>query len=191
MKETFGLHRYQFTKGKWALLGAAAIMVGLGLTLSWKGSTGSSAAPGTLGMSAQKSTTSPSPFGNSFAESRPTTPSTQPTATAPATEGVGSPEFSAFLVKGGFGAFIGFAIGFAIRSFLRLAVVMIGFYLLTLTILSYLGWVEIHWDVIQNQFNHSITTLGQQFSSFKAFLTGAIPSSGMAAVGLSIGLRKR
>jgi uncharacterized membrane protein (Fun14 family) len=94
-------------------------------------------------------------------------------------------------VKGGFGLFVGFAIGFAIRAFIKLATVIIGFYLLTLTMLAYAGWVEIHWDIMEGQFNGLISNLGAQFESFKAFLTGSIPSSGLTAAGLAGGLRQK
>tara|TARA_Y100001934_G_C12351295_1_gene775510 strand:+ start:1076 stop:1720 length:645 start_codon:yes stop_codon:yes gene_type:complete len=62
----------------------------------------------------------------------------QPTP-APDT-GLGLADFSKLFVKGGFGLFVGFAIGLAIRAFIKLAVVITGFYLLTLTILSHAEW---------------------------------------------------
>jgi uncharacterized membrane protein (Fun14 family) len=87
--------------------------------------------------------------------------------------------------------FIGFAIGFAVRAFLRLAIVIIGFYLLVLSMMAYVGWIEIHWNLMENQFTNLISSLAAQFESFKTFLTGAIPASGLTAAGFAIGLRRK
>ena len=181
MKETFGLNSYRFTRGKWILLAVATLMVAAGVLLG-KRSTGGTG--GTLAGGKPNSL-----LGSSFAGSRLAADGTA-MATTPA-DGADARAVSVFLVKGGFGAFIGFAIGFAIRSFVRLAVVMLGVYFLALMFMSHAGWVEIHWSLMQDQFNRSVATLGEQFTSFKAFLTGAIPSSSMGALGLAWGLRRR
>lgn len=189
ISETFGLHQYHFTKGKWLLLAVAALMVGLGVTFSRSvgagppPDSGSDAAP----VSRQAS---PADFlNNSFAESSPSPSESDASRQQPAGSVLAA--FSPFFVKGGFGIFIGFALGFAVRSFIRLATVILGFYFLALTLMAYAGWVEIRWDLMQEQFNHSINSLGEQLTSFQAFLTGAIPATGMTGLGLAFGLRKR
>ncbi|MBM3879174.1 MAG: hypothetical protein FJ387_05575 [Verrucomicrobia bacterium] len=185
VSQTFGLDQYRFTKGKWLLLAAAGLMVVLGLAFGPARSTpaeaGSASADTGAGLSASDL------LGSSFAEAPRT-----PRANAPDNSSAPGmlPEVSAFLVKGGFGLFVGFAIGFAIRSFVRLALVLAGCYLLLLSLMAYAGWVEIHWDAMQAQFDRSVTTLGEEFTSFKAFLSGAVPASGMTALGLTFGLRK-
>jgi len=87
--------------------------------------------------------------------------------------------------------FIGFAIGYALRAFLRLGVVITGFYLLVLSMMAYVGWIEIHWNLMENQFTQFLSSLGSQFTSFRTFLTGAIPASGLTAVGFTVGLRRK
>ena len=87
--------------------------------------------------------------------------------------------------------FLGFAIGYAIRAFLRLATVIIGVYFLVLTLMAWAGWVEVHWGVIEGQFNQAVSNLQHQFASFKAFLMGSIPSAGLGAAGLASGLRQK
>jgi uncharacterized membrane protein (Fun14 family) len=115
----------------------------------------------------------------------------EPDAADSRDESFGLRDVSPFLVKGGFGLFIGFAIGFAMRAFLRLAVLIIGFYFLVLAIMAYAGWIEIHWSLMEDQFSHLLSSLRGQFDSFKAFLTGAIPASTLTAVGFAVGLRRK
>ncbi len=209
MRETFGLDQYRFTRGKSAVLGISVAMMILGLILSATSKNEAHLAASTA--------VTPVPTGNSggspasdgmmttFADGGgvslpipgltnafPDIPGPgSPPSDAAADPGVGTRDVSKTLVKGGFGMFMGFAIGFAIRAFVKLATVIIGFYFLTLTMLAYLGWIEIHWSVIESQTNGLITNLGAQFESFKTFLTGSIPSGGASAVGLAMGLRKK
>jgi uncharacterized membrane protein (Fun14 family) len=186
MAETFGLHTYQFTKAKWMILAVATTMIGLGLFLSLGGSSSASGRPIEAGAESQAEG---GILGSSFAESRGN--QAIPPSAAVEEQGRAVSVLSPFLLKGGFGMFIGFAIGFALRAFLRLAVVLLGCYLVSLALLAYLGWIEVHWNVMEDQFTRSLTTLGEQFTSFQAFLTGAVPASGMTALGLAVGLRKR
>lgn len=100
-------------------------------------------------------------------------------------------QWSPSMVRGGFSMFIGFAIGYAIRAFLRLAIIIVGAFFIVLTLMAWAGWVEIHWTVIEGQFNHMISNLETQFASFKAFLMGSIPSAGLGTAGLASGLRQK
>ena len=100
-------------------------------------------------------------------------------------------QWSPSLVRGGFSMFVGFAIGYAIRAFLRLATIIVGAYFLVLTLMAWAGWVEIHWSVIEGQFDQMVSNLETQFASFKAFLMGSIPSAGLGAAGLASGLRQK
>ena len=209
MRETFGLDQYQFTLGKWIVLLSSIGMMVAGLILSATSDPEPefAARSTTVTGQAPAGMDEPDPDGlmNSFADNGGLKlpipdltngfpdipePGSAPDE-SPADTSIGSRDFSKLFVKGGFGMFMGFAIGFAIRAFVKLATVIVGFYFLTLVMLSYLGWIEIHWHVIEGQFNGLVTNLGAQFESFKAFLTGSIPSSGAAATGLAMGLRKK
>lgn len=217
MRETFGLNRYHFTRGKIILLVAAGIMVlvGAGLAMvagdppavkSGSGDSSVVTSPGTASGTPTKSTSSSSSLvGNSFTQSgssfapstsNSTTTSEEPPVNDSSTlddleRALGSGDFSQLFVNGGFGLFAGFAIGFALRAFFRLAMVITGAYLIALIMMSHAGWVEIHWEVIEAQFNGLAANIGEQFESFKTFITGAIPGGGMTAVGLAMGLRQK
>lgn len=202
MRETFGLDQYQFTLGKWiVVIVGAVLMVGGGVIGLISEPEPEPTATVTKTSTPDTATAMADGLMNSLTDgggiSLPipgltnAVPDMPEPASTPVDDSIGSRDVSKMAVKGGFGLFMGFAIGFAIRAFLRLAAVIVGFYFLTLTVLAYLGWIEIHWHVIEGQANGLIGNLGAQFESFKAFLTGSIPSSGAAATGLAIGLKKK
>ena len=190
--ESFGLNRYHFTAPKILLIVAALAMIIVGLYGS-SGQDNTKNASRTTQSTGQRTL---SPSGTSslvqpFVEAFPSnTPSTQ-AATSSTEERTMLEQWSPSLVRGGFTMFLGFAIGYAIRAFLRLATVIVGAYFLVLTLMAWAGWVEIHWEVIEGQFDQMVTSLETQFASFKAFLMGSIPSAGLGAAGLASGLRQK
>lgn len=212
MRETFGLNEYKFTRGKWIILIASVAMMVIGMLLAATSKEQTASLDASTAVSRPNdivpdTPASPAADGmmNTFADDGgfslpipgltngfPDIP--EPASTPPDTmtdPNLGSRDFSTLFVKGGFGLFMGFAIGFAVRAFIKLATVIIGFYFLTLIMMSYMGWIEIHWHIIEGQFDGLVSNLGAQFQSFKAFLTGGIPSGGAAATGLAMGLRKQ
>lgn len=209
MRETFGLDQYEFTRGKWIVIGLSVALMAVGVILSATSkeetqlakATSVSHNPGGNSGTSSGSDGMMTTFGDGGGISLPIPgltnvfPEIPEPASAPTTEetdqSIGTRDLSKTMVKGGFGMFMGFAIGFAIRAFVKLATVIIGFYFLTLTMLAYMGWIEIHWHIIEGQTNGLITNLGAQFESFKTFLTGSIPSGGASAAGLAMGLRKK
>jgi uncharacterized membrane protein (Fun14 family) len=201
VRESLGLERHPLTRGKIILLIVAALMVALGAGLAFQAPEPEPVvAERHSPISPDDGTTSPDSsdglLGSGFAESRPGDPrSDGEPSDAPDQAGKDAPlglhDLSPFMLKGGFGLFLGFSIGFAVRAFLRLATIIAGFYLFLLVLMAYAGWVEVRWDLISDQFSHFASSLGSQLTSLKAFLTGAIPASGMTLAGLAIGVRKK
>ena len=196
IRQSLGLDRHPLTRLKAVALVAAILMMVGGAVIAFTVDRPETPAA----TAASRSASTPSGgglLGNSFGESRPVAPTPSAgTATDAKPEGgnedaLGLHDLSPFMLKGGFGLFIGFAMGFAVRAFLRLAMVIVGFYCLLLTMMAYLGWVEVHWNLMENQFTQFTTLLSSQLQSFKSFLTGAIPALGMTAGGFLVGLRRR
>lgn len=187
LRQALGVDRHPLTAVKWAWIAIAGVMILLGafLAASSPSDANSGAPDGESGKGL--------PFsGTSFTQSSGSGEEGGSGETENADDnGVGLKDLSPTFLKGGFGMFVGFAIGFAIRAFLRLAVLIVGVYMLALTLMAYAGWVEIHWDVMGDQFDQLVENLDAQFKSFKAFLTGSIPTSGMAALGFFVGLKKK
>jgi uncharacterized membrane protein (Fun14 family) len=195
LRQSLGLDRHPLTRAKIIALGIALLMMGLGVVLALTTDRAEESAPPTR-VASDESRPDIGLLGPGFAPTRSPSGGQGPVAEridAPDAVGdsLGMGDLSPFMVKGGFGLFMGFAIGFAIRAFLRLAIVIIGFYLLVLTMLAHVGWVEIHWNLLEHQFGHFLSSVGGQFESFKTFLTGAIPASGLTVAGFAIGLRRR
>lgn len=100
-------------------------------------------------------------------------------------------EWSPPLIRGGFGFFVGFAVGLVLRIFLRVSIVVVGLNLLMLFGLSYAGWLEVRWDMIDAQATEWWISLEDQLSQFKTFIAGSLPTVGLSGVGLFTGFRKR
>ncbi len=95
------------------------------------------------------------------------------------------------MLRGGFGLAAGFCIGLAMRVFLRLAAIFVGFNLVLLGFFSYIGWVEVKWDTMQSQIDPILNDLGNEFASFRVFLQGIFPSAGLFGAGMFTGLKKK
>lgn len=196
IRQSLGLDRHPLTRAKTVALVLAALMMVAGAAIAFTVDR-PDASPASSASSTASAPSSRGLLGNSFAESRsgPATPSGEtPTGTASEAtnaDALGLHDLSPFMLKGGFGLFIGFAMGFAVRAFLRLAFVIIGFYCLLLTMMAYLGWVEVHWNLMENQFTQFTSLLSSELQSFRSFLTGAIPALGLTAGGFFVGLRRK
>jgi len=86
---------------------------------------------------------------------------------------------------------VAFAIGVALRTFMKLTMVVLGVVALAIFGLQKAGIVgQIDWTVAQGHWDTLTTNIGQQFESFKTFVTGSLPSAGAGTVGLVSGFRK-
>jgi uncharacterized membrane protein (Fun14 family) len=101
------------------------------------------------------------------------------------------PLLSPALLRGGVGFFVGFALGFVLRSLYKLSLAFMGLLFLVLFGLSYINFITVHWDTIQTQFDQWGITLQRQFENFKTFVLGALPSAGLTAVGLLAGFKRK
>jgi uncharacterized membrane protein (Fun14 family) len=99
--------------------------------------------------------------------------------------------WSPVLFKTGFSFFIAFTIGFALRSFLRIALVAVGLLALAVFGLQYAGLLNVDWAAMSERWDGLLAWLGPQVSSFQAFITGQLPSAATATAGLYAGWRSR
>lgn len=99
--------------------------------------------------------------------------------------------WSPAIFRTGFGFFLAFAVGYAIRSLMKITLVAIGLFALALFGLDYAGIVEIRWAMMQSHSDEVGSWLGQQVSSFQAFVTGYLPATGASIAGLAAGLNRR
>lgn len=100
-------------------------------------------------------------------------------------------DWSPTLVKGGFGLLVGFCVGYALRTFAKLAALFFGLVFLAILLLSWGGLVTVHWDKMSDGFDHLVGAMKGQFQSFKAFLQGSLPTAGLSGLGLFTGLKRK
>jgi uncharacterized membrane protein (Fun14 family) len=99
-------------------------------------------------------------------------------------------EWSPTIFRLGFGFVVGFAIAFALRAFLRLAILILGVILIGLFALQYFGIVSVDWNAMSGGYDTVMEWLRVQFASMKSFVQGALPSAGSAAAGFFFGFRR-
>lgn len=91
----------------------------------------------------------------------------------------------------GFSFFVGFAIAYAVRTFVKFSLIALGMFFLMLFGLQYAGFITVEWGIIQERYEESQGWLASQFGSFKDFVTGELPSAGLFATGFVIGFRRK
>ena len=90
----------------------------------------------------------------------------------------------------GFGFFVGFAIGFATRTFVKFTLFGLGLFFLLLFGLQYGGIIEVKWALLEARYHEAGSWIGGQLSGFRAFVTGYLPSATLATAGLVVGFKK-
>lgn len=91
----------------------------------------------------------------------------------------------------GFGFFAGFAIGYAMRTFVKITLVIIGVALLGLFGLQYAGLVEVDWERISGGFESFGSWATAQTKGFANFITGYLPSATAGLAGAFVGFRRK
>ncbi|MEZ6243161.1 MAG: FUN14 domain-containing protein [Phycisphaerales bacterium] len=99
-------------------------------------------------------------------------------------------EWSPVVFRLGFSFFVGFAVAYALRTFVKLSLVVIGLFALFLFGLEYAGLLEIHWGAIGDKYESVASWASGQFDSFRTFITGELPSAAAAVAGLALGFKR-
>jgi uncharacterized membrane protein (Fun14 family) len=63
------------------------------------------------------------------------------------------------------GGVIGFALGYAVKKIIKLALLGFGLVLALLAFLQYKGWINVNWNIVQQQSNDLARQGAQQLSS--------------------------
>ena len=99
-------------------------------------------------------------------------------------------QWSPTIFRLGFSFFVGFAVAYAVRTFIKLSVVAAGFVLLLLFGLQYAGIIEVHWGRVADHYDTFGEWFSAQFKSLSAFIQGELPSAASVAAGLVLGFRR-
>lgn len=90
----------------------------------------------------------------------------------------------------GFGFFAGFAVAYALRTFVRMTLVAAGIAILGLMGLQYAGIITVDWAKISGGFDDFGTWITAQTRGFAGFITGYLPTFGAGLAGAFVGFRR-
>ncbi|MCA9295173.1 MAG: hypothetical protein KC983_01625 [Phycisphaerales bacterium] len=120
---------------------------------------------------------------------------TEPGSPSSSASGEESPNafdvWSPALFKLGFSFFVGFCIGYAVRTFVKISIVAIGFILLVLFGLQYFGIVDVDWSAAEGHYATAMDWLKNETASFTTFIKGTLPSATSVMAGLVFGFRRK
>jgi uncharacterized membrane protein (Fun14 family) len=85
----------------------------------------------------------------------------------------------------------GFFMGWVSRRFLRMAALITSGLLAGIAVLEETGWIDLDWASVETQISHAIAATQQDAQGLKHILSGYLPSTGAAAVGMFFGFRKK
>jgi uncharacterized membrane protein (Fun14 family) len=99
-------------------------------------------------------------------------------------------DWSPVVFRLGFSAFVGFAIGYALRAFVKISVIGIGFFLLLMFGLEYAQIIEVRWASVGDRYDEAAGWIERNAGSFMGFVKGQLPAAGLFGVGLVAGLKR-
>ncbi len=111
-----------------------------------------------------------------------------PTATTGATAAEKS--WSPGLLKMGFSFFVAFAIGSVFRSFFKLSLLFVGVLALILIGLQQGGFITVHWQEFDGLWANFTSRVEEDFAQLRTTITGSLPQTGLAGLGLFAGFKK-
>jgi len=97
-------------------------------------------------------------------------------------------EITHLITQLGFGGVLGFIVGYAFKKLMKLFLVFLGLYFISLMYLAYNGFITIHYEKFSKAFE-GLSSLAQGGFTLPSFLTANIPMVGGFVVGLGLGFK--
>lgn len=95
------------------------------------------------------------------------------------------------LFRFGLSYIAGFFLGYGLRRFVKVTLILSVLAVGSLFLMRKAGWIELDWSGIEGHFSESFGWLKGQAEALKVFATGYVPSAAAAVVGLVLGSRWR
>lgn len=108
----------------------------------------------------------------------------------PEAEGKSARSWSPVFMRLGFSFVVGFCVGYALRAFLKLSLIVAGTVVIAIFVLSYADLLDVNWSGMQEHYAALAGRVRQELSDFTTFVRGALPSTGLAGFGLFAGFKK-
>ncbi len=166
---------------KTILLLLAAVLTLVGLALEGYGrlaAPAEEASPDAAGL------TRPRPIGFAPEDVRPSGAIGGPSETQ------GIEVWSPVVFRMGFSFLVGFCVAYALRAFIKVAILAVGMALLVIVGLHYTGLIDVDYSAMERGYNRIAEWAGTQTAGFREFLTGYLPSTASAALGLFTGFKR-
>jgi uncharacterized membrane protein (Fun14 family) len=95
------------------------------------------------------------------------------------------------LFRFGLSYIAGFFLGYGLRRFVKITVLLCLLAVGAVFVVQHFGWVQFDWAGIQSHVSESFAWLRGQAEAIKVFIMGYVPSAAAAGVGLLFGARWR
>jgi uncharacterized membrane protein (Fun14 family) len=104
---------------------------------------------------------------------------------------IAADDWSPALFKLGGSFLVGFCVGYAMRTFLRITIFALGLVFLAMFALGYYAKEPIiNWSAVSGLMEQLLAKAQSELGGFKTFIEGSLPSAGLAALGLYSGFKK-
>ena len=128
-------------------------------------------------------------------EPQPPTPPGQATLAEASGEAVAtsvhSVQGSPALFRFGLSYIAGFFLGYGLRRFVKLTIILSLVAFAAIFFMRKAGWIDLDWSSVESHLSDSFAWLKGQAEALKVFLTGYVPSAAAAGVGIFFGARWR
>jgi len=104
---------------------------------------------------------------------------------------VHSMQGSPALFRFGLSYMAGFFLGYGLRRFLKVTIVLSLIAAGAVFLMRKAGWIELDWSSLETHLTDSFAWLRGQVEALKVFITGYVPSAAAAGVGIVLGARWR
>jgi len=125
----------------------------------------------------------------------PAAPSGQATLAEASGEAVASSVYSVqgspALFRFGLSYIAGFFLGYGLRRFVKLTLILSVVAFVAIFFMRKAGWIELDWNSVESHLADSFAWLKGQAEALKVFVTGYVPSAAAAGGGLFMGARWR
>ncbi len=98
--------------------------------------------------------------------------------------------WSPVVFRMGFSFLVGFCVAYALRAFVKVAILAVGMALLVIVGLHYAGLIDVDYSAMERGYDRLAEWAGAQTAGFREFLTGYLPSTASAALGLFAGFKR-
>ncbi|HDD26135.1 MAG TPA: hypothetical protein ENF75_03500 [Acidilobales archaeon] len=97
--------------------------------------------------------------------------------------------FTAVIFQLGFGGLTGFAVGYALKKLLKLALIVAGLIVITVIYLQWKGIITVNYDKLVSAIEGFFKSMAVEASSIYSNIVANLPFAGAFIVGLILGLK--